>query len=344
LVVFLAACGTGSTDVNEPGPSTAGATSSPIVSTGAKEPTADGLPLCEEVGYPTAPEDWYADAPVYVGNEMPIEEVEAFASGLDGYENIWIDRDHDGWITVGFVDADVRSHQAILVEKFPEVGVVAVEMPYTNEDLDRIRQRIASALPDDMDASNMFEARGVVIVWVGRLTQERVALAEEIVGSDPACLRGLDPATTREPGPQPEGGKGWAYLASVDNVIDMNQPVVITEADALAQAWDVLGVSGPPAEVDFGPVIVVAFPVEYSGSCPDTRFDDLVVEGDLLHPVISHLTLKPDCTENAGFRTYLIAVERDILPSPPFRISAKKGTVLELNVTTDLREPRSTSD
>lgn len=81
--------------------------------------------MCEDVGHPTAPEDWYADSPIYAGNDMPIEQVRSFASGLAGYENIWIDREHNGWVTVGFVDADVQSHQRLLEEEFPNAGVVS---------------------------------------------------------------------------------------------------------------------------------------------------------------------------------------------------------------------------
>lgn len=299
-----------------------------------------GLPMCEQVGYPTAPEDWYEDSPLYVGNEMPIEEVQAFASSLEGYENYWIDRDHNGWVTVGFVDADVAAHQAVLEEEFPDVGVVAVEMPYTYEELDRIRRRIAAALPEDIDASNMYEARGVVSVWVGRLTPDRIEVVEEIVGDDPACLEGMDPATTPEPGPQRQGGDGWVYLAVVDSMV-RDRPTVVADAASLSQLWEELGADGPPPTVDFDVHIVVGFSVLYSGSCPETRFDDVVVEGDLVHPAISHISTEPACTDDGNPRTYLIGIERELLPPPPFRISYEKGTMLEVHVTADLRQPGS---
>lgn len=294
--------------------------------------------MCEQVGYPTAPEDWYADSPLYVGNEMPIEEVQAFASSLEGYENYWIDRAHKGWVTMGFVDADVATHQAALEEEFPDIGVVAVEMPYTYEELDRIRRRIAEALPEDMDASNMYEARGVVSVWVGRLTPERIAVAEGIVGEAPACLEGTDPDTTPEPGPQPAGGKGWAYLASVDSTVG-DWPMIITDGVFLEEVWDELAADGTPPQVDFDRHIVVGFPLVYSGSCPETRFDDVVVDGDLVHPIISHISTEWACTADANLRTYVVAIRRDILPVSPFRISSEKGAFLEVHVTADLRQP-----
>ena len=53
---------------------------------------------CEDIDVPHAHEDWYADTPIYVGNEMPIDEVREFAHTLDGFQGIWIDRGHNGWI------------------------------------------------------------------------------------------------------------------------------------------------------------------------------------------------------------------------------------------------------
>lgn len=301
---------------------------------------AGTLPMCDEVGYPTAPEDWYADSPVYVGNEMPIEEVRAFASALEGYETIWIDREHNGWVTVGFVDADVTAHQALLVDEFPDAGVVAVEMPYTYSELDRVRERINDELASDMNALNMFEARGVVIVWVGLLTPERIAIAEGVVGDDPACLEGMDPATTPEPGPQPASGDGWIYLAVVDSMVG-DRPTVIADVESQQELWDDLGGGGSLPNAEFDTHIVVGFSVLYSGSCPETRFDDVVIEGDLVYPVISHLHAEQACTSDGNPRTYLIAIQRDFLPDPPFRISYQKGTVLEVQVTADLRQPGS---
>jgi len=283
VALSVVACGGASTPApGSPAPTAASSTTLtsavPSVVSGAS-----GLPRCEAVGYPTAPDGWYTDSPIYVGNEMPIDEVQALASGLAGYENIWIDRQHNGWITVGFVDADVTAHQASLADRFPDVGVVAVDMPYTRYELNRVRQRIAQALPDDMDAANIDDVAGVVVVWVGSLTAERVATAEEAVGKGPVCLDGLDPATNPEPGPQPEGGDGWTYLAAVDSMV-RDRPSVVADAGSLLELWEQLYAVGRPPLVDFDSGIVVGFSVLHSSACPETRFDDVVVEGlSLIH-------------------------------------------------------------
>ncbi len=159
-------------------------------------------------------------------------------------------------------------------------------------------------------------------------------------GDDPVCLEGMDPATTPLPGPQPTGGDGWAFLAVVDSMVG-DRPTVITDAEALHGLWNRLGGEGPPPSADFDTHIVVGFALLHSGSCPETRFDDVVVEGDLVYPVISHLSTQQFCTDDGNPRTYLIAIQRDRLPTPPFRISYQKGTVLEVQVIADLREPGS---
>jgi hypothetical protein len=347
MTVSLAACGGGPSAATTDGtapvvtadePSTT--TSSPLDGTLGGEPDDSGLTMCVEVGYPTAPEDWYSDSPIYVGNEMPVEEVGAFARELEGYENIWIDREHNGWVTVGFVDADVAAHQAALEAEFPDAGVVAVAMPIAVEDLELIRQRIDEALPADMNAWNVYDARGVVSVWVHRLTPERIALVEDIVGDDPACLEGVDPELAPVPGPQPDGGDGWTYLAAVDNMMG-ERPIVIADSERLAEAWAALGLEDEPAAVDFQTRIVVAFPFFYSGSCPESRFDDVVVEGGVVYPVVVYPGTEQWCTADANPRTYLIGMERDVLPSPPFRIFHSKETVLTVQVTADLRQPGS---
>ena len=64
--------------------------------------SSEGFPRCEDVPPITAPADWYRDSPIYVGNEMPIEAIQQWASGQPGFQELWIDRQHHGWITVGF--------------------------------------------------------------------------------------------------------------------------------------------------------------------------------------------------------------------------------------------------
>jgi hypothetical protein len=295
------------------------------------------LPVtCADLQLPTAPQDWYAETPIYVGNEMPIEEVRQFASSLEGYVDIWIDREHNGWITVGFVDADIESHQTLLESGFPDDGVVAVEIPYTPERLDQVATRLSAELPDDMDASNVDYLRGSVVVYGGLLTEERMSLIGEVAGSDPVCVDGMDPSLVPDQGRQEGSGEGWVFLGVVDAQVG-EVPVLITDSEALSSLWDTLGLSGTAPDVDYERRVAVAFPLGYSGSCPDTRFDGLSLEGDRLMPVIAHTTVAQGCTADYNPRTYVVAVDRQALPPPPFYLAEWEHSSRALRVNVDLR-------
>src|SRR3989304_7392 len=74
-----------------------------------QSPAGFSIPLCETVERVSAPAGWYRDAPLYVANEQPTEEIRAWAADRPAFEEIWIDRDHLGWITVAFsADAEAR--------------------------------------------------------------------------------------------------------------------------------------------------------------------------------------------------------------------------------------------
>ncbi|HEX2405542.1 MAG TPA: hypothetical protein VHM29_12655, partial [Acidimicrobiia bacterium] len=92
------------TPSGEPEPSTIPSTSAPSVA----------VVSCEDIDVPHAPADWYAATPIYVGNEMPIDQVRVFAQTLDGFRDVWIDRAHNGWIGVGFDGVDIEAQQALL--------------------------------------------------------------------------------------------------------------------------------------------------------------------------------------------------------------------------------------
>jgi hypothetical protein len=275
---------------------------------------------------------------------MPIEAVRAFARNLDGFQDIWIDREHNGWIGVGFHDADVEAHQAKLEAEFPGVGLVAVEMPYTPDELAAVAGDLESRLSDGMEVAGVDEIRGYVEVFIGALTPESVAAASEAIGTAPACIAGIDPSIIPAPGPQSSGGEGWAYLGEADSMLDSELPRILADQGELATVWGQLGLEGRPAEVDFERQVALYLVIGHSGSCPETRLDDIVVEADLMYAVIpstTALTGGVACTADWVPRTYLVAVDRDRLPSPPFQLTAEKEYGARVEVTADLRVPGS---
>jgi len=318
----------------EPEPSTAPSTA---------RPTPEVV-SCEDIDTPYAPEDWYADTPIYVGNEMPIDEVRVFAQTLDGFRDVWIDRAHHGWIGVGFDNADVESHQAALKAEFPGAGVVAVDMPYTRGELEDIGAELASRLPDGVEVVGVDDLRGYLEVFVGPLTAENVAAAREAVAEVPACIAGIDPSSIPAPGPPPDGGNGWAYLGEADTMLDSEYPRILADAGELATVWGQLGLEGTPPSVDFDQQVALYLVIGHSGSCPETRLDDLVVDGALVYavvPSITELTEELACTADWVPRTYLVAVDRALLPGPPFQLTAEKEYGARVEVTADLRVPGS---
>lgn len=349
FLLVLAACGSEVvSDTPEAGPDPSAASTTTSTHAATERSTTSMatndvalLPRCEEVGSPEAPADWYRASPIYVGNEMPVDEVRVFAGHLEGYTNIWIDRKHNGWVTVGFVGADLVAHQAELEAEFPNDGVVAVEMPYTVRELAEIQGRLQLALPGDMNSHNVYETRSVVEVWAGELTPERVALVAEIAAGDPVCVSGWEPGDRPPPGPQAERGEGWIYLAEFDETSVGEEPLIIGNAAQLSELWTRLGGDGSPPEIDLATHVVGAFEIGHSGSCPETRFDAIEVADDLVYAVIVHISSADACTADYIPRAYLAAIERDLLPPPPFQLSAAVDNLHRTIIDADLRIPNS---
>ena len=284
------------------------------------------IPVCDAVPRVSAPADAYADTPIYVANEMPTSEVKAWARAQPGFEGIWIDRDHNGWITVAFSrDADVRL--ADLEREFPGVGVVAVAVDWTMADLRALQSRVSSDLGPLLDslATWISEDKGVVGIDVGVLTDDIRSDVEARFGDEPVCLDGRDPATMPAPGPQPPSGDGWRLLIDESGVGRPYRTGIATDLEGLAALWATIGLDGPLPEVDFESEVVVWFGAVFSGSCPGIRLDDVVVDGSILHALIVLLDAPMFCTADANPRAYVVAVERSKLPAGPFIIQLSAG-------------------
>src|SRR5262245_26754447 len=100
------------------------AASEPPATSVASLPTATtaNLALCDAVPYITAPESWYREEPIYVANEMDddIQQIRPWAARQPGFVDVWIDRSHNGWITVAFT-GDVEARQQDLEQGYPGV-------------------------------------------------------------------------------------------------------------------------------------------------------------------------------------------------------------------------------
>ncbi len=279
------------------------------------------LPSCEDVSTITAPADDYADSPIYVANEMPIEEVQAWAMSQPGFESIWIDREHHGWITVAFSE-EAAARRVEVRDQFPGVGVVVVEVPWKLRDLQMLQARVHEELGDltGQISSGIVDNRGVVEVNVAVLTdeiRERITLS---YAGQPVCLEGGDPSDFPEPGPQPQAGDGWRLLADEAGVGFPYRTGIATDPESLRALWATIGLDNPPSDVDFETDVVIWFGAVYSSSCPDIRLDAVVVEGSLVHAEIVTVTPYVACNADANPRAFVVAVEREKLPVGPFAI------------------------
>ena len=311
-------------------------------------PVPGPIPRCEDVALLSAPAEAYGDTPVYVGNEMPVEAVRDWAVTQPGYEEIWIDREHHGWIAVAF-SQDAAARQRDLEREFPGVGVVAVPVDWTMAELEALQQRVHTELPPDVaSGSGTLVTQGVVMIGTGVLSPEREALIEARFSGERVCLEGLDPADAPAPGPQQPAGLGWRLLATEPTGSPYRTGIAWNSA-SLEELWATAGVSAPIPAVDFRTEVVIWFGAVYSSSCPDIRLDDVVVDGGrrIVHADLVLLNAGMGCNADANPRAYMVAVQRLVLPPPTFAIQLTAedppGGVPEERtlVDADLRVPGS---
>lgn len=315
----------------------------------ASEPAGAGaIPNCADLRPISAPDGAYRDTPIYVANEMPTEEIRAWANGKPGFEDIWIDREHNGWLTVAFSEG-AEERQRELAAEFPGVGVVAVAVDWKKAELEALQQRVVEELGPIMSVSVGSGGNyGIVFIGVGVLTADRIAEVERRFGGERVCVEGQDPADLPAPGPQAPEGDGWRLLAD-EKTGNAYRTGIAWDDASLAALWGEAGVSAPPPAVDWATEVVIWFGAVYSGSCPNIRLDAVVTQQDrrLVHAEIVQVDPPAMCTADANPRAYVVAYERAKLPLAPFSIQLgaedPPGGVPEERtvVDADLRGPGS---
>ncbi len=275
---------------------------------------------CDDISDVIAPDELFGDSPVYVGNEMPTEEVQAWAQGQPGYQTLWIDRDHNGWIVVGF-SQDVADRQADLAAEFPLVGVVAVEIPHDLEALRALQDEVAQGLREAFNSYGVgvYESKGVVAIDISVPDDAQRAFLVDKYAGQPICINMPDPSTVVAPGPQPDGGDGWRLLAS-EKVGFPYRTGIATDGSSVADLWLEIGLNSTIPEIDFRQEVVIWFGAVYGSSCPNLRLDDVVVDGAMIYAEIVNPDNPIACTDDANPHAFVVAVDRAKLPSGPFAI------------------------
>jgi hypothetical protein len=254
---------------------------------------------------------------------MPIDEVRQWAAGQPGFEEIWIDRDHLGWITVAF-STDVDARQRELQERFPDVGAVVVAVDRPIAELHALQERVHEELAPFIDVSSGIDVtRWVVGIGIGVLDAERIAAVEERFAGEPICVEGADPAEVPSAGPQRGAADGWRLLASESGVGEPYRTGIAFDEASYAELWRAIGLPDDrrPA-VDFDAEVAIWFGAVFGSGCEDLRLDDVVTDHDraLVHAEIVLGGWPLGCNDDANPHAFVVAVERSHLPSGPFAI------------------------
>ena len=346
-LALLGAPALGADPVVSTSPSTGTAATSPPASIGPTPSLPGGFPRCRDVTKLAADPSLYRDEPIYVANEMPTAEVARWARTQPGFEELWIDRDHLGWISVGFSQG-AEARQEDIERLFPDDGVVAVAVPVTKRELRRLQRQVGGSLSEVTSSwtTSASVHEGIVEVGVGALTDEVLAFLEERFAGQPLCVDGPDPATLPSPGPQTQKGDGWRLLGA-DRVGKTYRTGIAWDDSSLVRLWRRSGLPGDPPAVDFEREVAVWFAHVYGSSCPNQRLDDVLVDTEraLLYPFIVDPDAPVMCTDDANPFAFVVAVDRAALPDAPFAIqlgpedppsgAPRERTIVEA----DLRQP-----
>ncbi|WP_139177828.1 hypothetical protein [Ruania alba] len=178
------------------------------------------------------------------------------------------------------------------------------------------------------------------------LTEENLTALEPFA-TEPICVSGRHPADIVPAGDQPTEGEGWRLLGD-EHTGEVYRTGVATTLAQYEQLWDRAGMSGERPEVSFTDEIVVWFGAMYGSSCP-IRLDGVAVTDGVLHGQIVVPGSPGACTDDANPHSYLVAVERAMLPAGPFHVQLsadhppagvpEERTVVDVG----LREPGSTA-
>ena len=296
------------------------------------DPVAAGagglLPRCDELTEVAPPADLVADGPVYVGNEQPIEDVRAWAEARPGFAEIWIDRDRNGWLVVGFTE-QVTEARAEAAERFPDDGVAVVEVERSLDELLELQQQVheRSSLVQGSSANVRL---GRVELHVAYLTEDVHAELSEEFGGEQVCVTGGDPADAPPEGPQQEAGDGWRLLVSEKGAAPPYSTGVATTPEQVQRELGAAGVEAADVEIDLQQEVLVWFGVPYGSTCDDLRLDGIAVGGEeddpRLYAEVVDTSGSLGCTDDlVGGWAFVVAVERDLLPDGPFTVQLDAG-------------------
>lgn len=283
-----------------------------------------GFPSCADDATIAADPALYRDEPQYGNAAELTDAVRTWADDQAGFEELWLDRERNGWVTVGFHGdgVDVTALQEQVAEEFPGEGVVVVELPYALADLEALMDRVMPVLAEagatPTGGLSLDVPRGRLGLSGVPATPEAEDALRQFAG-EPLCVDVMDPSASVPEGPQPAGGDGWRLLGHERGAGEAYRTAVATTDEQLAALWAQAGLDGEAPEVEWETEVVVWFGAVWGSGCP-VRLDDVVVDGTRVHGEIVVPGSGPDsaCAGDANPHAFVVAVERSLLPAGPF--------------------------
>ena len=315
-----------------------------------KPSTLEGSALtwCGDVDPIPVDPSLFGDSPVYIGNEQPVQKVRTWARQQPGFEDIWIDRDHLGWLVLAFSQG-AHLRQAELKQRFPDDGVVAVGVEHTTRELRALQRRLGKQLSEFVDSwsTSVDVTANITEVSVPYITAEIVAELEARFGGEPFCIDGRDPSDQPVAGPQPIQGDGWSLVGyqHKDARGKSYRTGLATDATQYRRLWERSDVTDEAPEVDFEQNVVLWFAIGHGSSCPNLRMDDVLIDHEtaVIYPQVVDLDGSVMCTDDlVGTYQYVVALDRGQLPTGPFVVqmsgpdrygAGRDQTVVEVDLT-----------
>lgn len=239
-----------------------------------------------------------------------------------------VDVDRAATVLAGELDPAVAHRVELVAHSDQELAAIQARVPELGLEASSGRRVWDAIVEIDLPILDDASLDAVLRVFAGDL--------------DAICVTGADPATVPPEGPQPTEGDGWRLLADQQGRGVPYTVHVAVNAAEYESLWASLALDGEPMAVDFDREIVVHFGVVYSGSCPEIRLDDVVIDVDAatVDPEVVRLGGDRMCTDDANPRAYLVAIARDHLPAVPFTVGLGITTtclVCETVTVDDLR-------
>lgn len=308
-----------------------------------------GFPACADVPRIRADQSLYREEPVYGNADELVQEVHEWAARQPGFVELGLDRERNGWVTVWVKDADVEVMSEHIAERWPDEGIVVVEVPWSVGELQSLATEVSVALDQAgvrTGGTALMPHHGVAEIGLGVITPEAEEVLAQFAGR-PLCVEGIRADEAPKEKEQPLAGEGWRLLGE-DESGESYRTGIATTDDQLEQLWAAAGLEGESALVEWDSEIAVWFGAVYGSGCP-VRMDDVVIDGDLLHADLVVPNAVYGCPADANPHAFVVAVQRQMLPEGSFRIQLEArdpypGTVEERTVVdVDLSAPGSTA-